>query len=308
MFGPTNLAFFFFKMNSVNLSAIIKEVQFLRYKVDMLSAFMRGMDNIGTDNGGNRIIQKIDGFSTLENRKSQTSALFTDDYKFITYDGKMCANLFSGIEFRASSDDATTIGITPYWDDGTIFANNDNMICNCLSHIDSINADVVSTFGFPYIMTNGAPVINTRIGSDGSMNEKVIYIINLPAFLERFIDNLTLFPGVIFHGIMPFISFVGSCYSDKPDEGERVVKLVFDIDVENLVSHYVINKDPAFGVADSSTVTIPTSFIYGRDINVATGLPTETPSGQTPYIGTISLNKNVLTLTMSSTDSALTGG
>ena len=105
---------------------------------------------------------------------------------------------------------------------------------------------------------------------------------------------------------MPFIAFIGSCYSDKPTQGQRVVKLIFDVNVENLVNHYVINGNPVFGEEGSSVVKIPRTFVYGTDIHSITGIPTGYPEGQMPYVGSISLTGNELTLTMSSEDTTVT--
>ena len=157
---------------------------------------------------------------------------------------------------------------------------------------------------------DGSFVPNYALGSDFIKQLKKQTKISLDLHLmidkpERYIDNFTLFPGVVFRAIMPFIAFIGSCYSDRPDSGERVVKLIFDIDVEDLISHYVINGKPVFGEAINPP-TVPEHFIYGADIAINTGTPVNSPEGSTPRIGNISLNSNILTLTMSSEDPVMT--
>lgn len=262
-----------------------------------------------------RIIQESEGFDHITNRETQTSAMFTAKWKNITYNGVQCANLWTGIEFSyytpnpASNDDHPydPMRIDPYWDDGTVYKNNQNLICDCLTYIKSIDTTVVSSFGSAYVESGGAIQVTDSniISSDATDGDRTIYVINIPSYIERLANSRMLFPGDFYRAIMPLIAFIGTM-NEKPSTGKRTVTIVCDVDVENILK-YKLDGKPVFGDADDPDSQNPKQFAYAGKISIGDGKPYG-PGYETSNLGrygTIAVKGNTITLTMSSNDQAI---
>lgn len=301
----------------INVTLLERKLNELQWQIDIIKRQRNGINGSGSDNVvvDNRIIQESEGFSHITNRETQTSAMFTDKWKNIAYNGVQCANLWTGIEFnynkpsQASTDQHPydPMNIIPYWDNGAVYKNNQNLICDCLTYIKSIDTTVISGFGSPYVTTGGAIQVTASniIASEATDGDKTIYVINVPSYIERLANSRMLFPGDFFRGIMPLIAFIGTM-NKKPSAGRRTVTIMFDVDVENILK-YKLSDDPVFGTADNAASQTPTQFAYAGPISIVDGKPYGPgyESGNLGRYGKVTVKGNIITLTMSSTDQAI---